>query len=431
MHALAVGLTDVGKVRDHNEDYYLIDENLKTYIVCDGMGGHAAGEVASELAATTTLANLRKHADFLEKFDNSKEACEELTEVVKNSVLDACKEVYQLAQAKKECKGMGTTLTMLMVAGKRGVLAHVGDSRLYLRRENKIYKLSVDHTLMAELLAQGVPMEELQRGRFATANVLTRAVGKDESVKVDILLFDILPNDTFLLCSDGLSSVSNPVELENFLAFNNMNSIPQQLIDLANKRDGSDNITTVVVRIDPEPIHHQEEEQWTTEIQLRFDTLQQIYLFNHVTFRELSKLMSVMQIVECKPGDTIIQEGSTSNQLYILLEGSLEVTRGENPIRKLEAGQHVGEMALLSDQPRSATVRVLNNSRLLFAERDALFGMMREEPSIGVKLLWNLSRGLSARLDETNLQMFGPINVSENNIEDTLRFTPLPPSEEN
>lgn len=429
MHINAIGHSDVGNVREHNEDYFLLDRELQSYIVCDGMGGHAAGEVASELAANTTRNYLKQHKSIIENYDGSPQANTQLADLVKDAVLEACKSVYELAENRPGCKGMGTTLTLLLICQTRGVLAHVGDSRLYLQRDHKIYKLSVDHTLMAELMAQGVPQEELLKGRISTANILTRAIGKEPSVKVDILLFDVLAKDTFLLCSDGLSSVSNPTELDTMLSSQNLATIPLQLIGLAKKRDGSDNITALVVRCEPEQPQASQEQEWITEIQLRFETLQQIYIFHHVTFRELSKLMSVMNIVHYDAGETVIQEGSTSNQLYIVLEGKLSISRGKKEIRVLGSGDHVGEMALLSDQPRSATAITTEPTRLLMVERDDLFKLMREEPVIGVKLLWNLSRGLSTRLDATNLQMFGPIQIGQEDVNDTLRLTPIPRSE--
>lgn len=425
MHVRGVGTTHVGKVREHNEDYFIVDNELQVYIVCDGMGGHSAGEVASEMAAQVTLAKLNEHTQFFQTFTNSKKDCAKLTEIVKSSVLNACTEVYNSANQNPGQKGMGTTLTMLMVLGKRGILAHVGDSRLYLHRQEKLYKLSVDHTLLNDLLAQGVPKKELEETGMSLSNILTRAIGKEPSVKVDLLLFDVLPDDTFLLCSDGLDSVDNPKELGELLSQKSLDQIPQVLVDLANKRDGADNITAVTVRWESAATQTSEDELWSTEIQLRFDILKKIYLFKHVTFRELSKLLTVMQIVSCDAGETIITEGSQSNHMYILLEGQLKVSRGNTEIQTLKPGDHVGEMALLNNQPRSATVSATEITRMLMVERDTLFALLREEAAIGVKILWNLARGLSSRLNQANQQAFGPISIRMD--EEQLRSTPIPP----
>jgi serine/threonine protein phosphatase PrpC len=414
MQIQAFGKSDVGKVREGNEDYMLIDEALGLYIVCDGMGGHNAGEIASENTAKIVREEVARHADFLEVCDESATSCKRLVNIVRNAIETACGRVFQMAVDNSAYQGMGTTITMVLSVGKKAVLGHVGDSCLYLQREQKIYKLSSDHTLAAELLAQGALTSE-EAHNHPTSNILTRAIGLQQSVKVDALLFDLLPGDTFLLCSDGLDSVHEPEELSQLLGEDELSSIPNTLIGLANQRDGSDNVTTVVGRViadDADPHAN----AWKREVQLRLDTLQQVYLFQFLSFRELTKVMGLVEVASCETGDVLIHEGETSDSLFLTIEGELVVSRGGQEITVLGAGSHVGEMALLNQRPRSATVRAVEPSRLIVLEREALFELLREDPGIGVKLMWALAQSLSQRLDETNAQFFGTDQLQDSSI---------------
>lgn len=405
MQVRAVGKSDVGMIREGNEDYYLIDEALGLYVVCDGMGGHNAGEVASENAAKTVHQMIEAQKDFITTCDDSADSCKTLIQIVRDAVEGACKAVFDMATKDPSLKGMGTTLTMVLSVGKKAVLGHVGDSRLYLMRNDKLYKLSSDHTLLAELLAQGVLTAE-EAVHHPGGSILTRAIGLQESVKVDVLLFDLLPGDTFLLCSDGMDSVNDPDELSKLLQKDQMESIAEALIDLANQRDGSDNVTTVIGRIMADEEDPQTQ-SWTKEVQLRLDTLKQVYLFKHLNFRELAHVMRLVQVAHCEAGDVLIQEGEASDSLFITIEGELVVTKSGNEVAVLVSGSHVGEMALLSQRPRSATVRAVEPSRVLVIERSRFYQLIREEPDIGVKLMWSLAQALSLRLDDTNTQVYG------------------------
>ena len=204
--------TDVGRQRQHNEDNFLIDKKLQLFIVADGMGGHAAGEVASSITVHQVRDAVYANRDLVERFkagDPEVQAVE-LLQVLEHAIQDACGTVYNRAQAEPEKRGMGTTASVLLIAGApgrlRGFIAHVGDSRIYLARQGQCHQLTEDHSLMNELVRRG----KIRREEFETSpykqfkNAVTRAVGVYASVEVDTFDFDILPGDRFLLCSDGM-----------------------------------------------------------------------------------------------------------------------------------------------------------------------------------------------------------------------------------
>ena len=421
MRLVGFGRSDVGKKRGHNEDYVLLAPELGLYMVCDGMGGHAAGEVASETAARTVRKHIEDNKKVIDAYDESAPARDQLLKLVDEGVQLATREIYRLATSESGKAGMGTTLTMMLCLKTVAVMGHVGDTRLYMRRAGRLHQLSEDHTYINEMVRRGMAtLDDLKKGPYA--NVITRAVGIQATVRVDTLLFDLIPGDTFLLCSDGLSKhVEGPEELSRMLDNDHAESIPQQLVDIANARGGTDNVSAIVLRTEVEDGDDQIDRNRTTEINLKLDTLKDIALFRHLDMGELCKVLNVVRAQQCEKGEVILREGEPGDSLYAILEGKFVVTRGNQPISWLQAGTHFGEMALFNNRPRSATIEALERSRVLVMERARFNELVRKEPQLGVKLLWAFAQVLSLRLDETSVQLYGSV-TSERDTDVTTPF---------
>ena len=220
------------------------------YIVADGMGGHAAGEVASSEAVDTVHGMVRKGHDTLIKVargDTSNEALHKAIRIVESAVQAATYMIFGLAQHDPDQQGMGTTLSVLAMCGQFGITAQVGDSRVYLIRDGAATPLTEDHTLVAWQLKQGIITPE-EAERSPHRNVITRAVGSREYVQVDTAFFDLNDGDSFLLCSDGLHGYLEDDEIVPFIEMGPEMAV-NRLIDLANERGGRDNITAIVVAL--------------------------------------------------------------------------------------------------------------------------------------------------------------------------------------
>jgi PPM family protein phosphatase len=409
MDILAHGQTDVGKKRDHNEDFFLCDSGLGLFVVCDGMGGHAAGEVASYHASQTVQRVIEENAELIaEARTNDTPAMrEKAAALVETAVQTACAEIFKMATADSGKAGMGTTLVMILMIGDKGVMGHVGDSRLYMVRSGQIHQLSEDHSYCTEMIKRGKMTRE-QAEQSPYANVITRAVGIQESVEVDTLIFDILPEDTFLICSDGLHGyMDDPNELAEHMAGEALDAIPQKLIDLANDRGGKDNVTALVVRGVADTADSEKETQRAEEVNLKLETLKKIPLFRYLTYQELVKILNITFIENAREGANIIKEGDTGEELYIVLAGKVSVSRGGKEIVDLHPGVHFGEMALVDQSPRSATIVAKEDTRLLVVERKNFYRLIRKEPVLAVKLLWSFVQVLSRRLRDTNEQLSG------------------------
>lgn len=403
------GQTDIGQKRDHNEDSILVDPALGLYIVADGMGGHAAGEVASGQAVQAVRDSIVSHRDVLEDFQtaDTHETRERLVSVVESSIQKACADIFSLATKDKGKAGMGTTFTMVLVVGDRALMAHVGDSRLYLVRQGQLHQLSEDHSYCAEMIKRGkMTREEARTSPYS--NVITRAVGIQGSVQVDTLLFDIIPSDTFLLCSDGLHGYTeDPNELVEILSPDSPEGIAEKLIEVANGRGGRDNISAVIIRAVPDSEAVAEDTQRAQEVNLKLETLKKIPLFRHLTYQELVKVLNITYLETHEIGSVIIREGEEGEELYIVLAGVVTVMKGAQNITDLGAGVHFGEMALIDQSPRSATIAAKEPSRVLVIGRRPFYNLIRKEPVLAVKLLWSFVQVLSRRLRETNEQLSG------------------------
>ncbi|WP_437808970.1 Stp1/IreP family PP2C-type Ser/Thr phosphatase [Sorangium sp. So ce1078] len=394
--------TDVGRMRDHNEDNYLVDKKLALFVVADGMGGHAAGEVASALAVRIIHEELKKERDLIENQARSnvrRAAMKEVLSLLEHAVQRACARIHEEAKADTTKRGMGTTLSALLIAGSHGYIAHVGDSRIYLLREGRIQQVTEDHTVYNELIKRGKLTRD-QIEKVAQKNAITRAVGVYERVEVDTLTIEVLPGDQFLLASDGLHGyIAHTAELEPFFEEENGEAATNGLIDLANRKGGKDNITAVLVRLGQGD--HRDSVR-ARLLALKRDVLAKMPLFARLQEREMLRVMQVAEVLSFEPGQIVVREGDRGDELFIVLSGLVRIVRGDAVLSEVGPGEHFGEMALIRSMPRSATVSAVEQSELIAVRRADFFEILRKEHELAVKLLWQFLGVLADRLDQTS-----------------------------
>ncbi len=234
----------VGKVREINEDAYSIPENgLKLFMVADGMGGHNAGEVASNKAIHVVRNFMKK---YIEK-DLEKEE-EFICEILNSAILKANQDIFLESLSNEKLQGMGTTITVAFILSKL-YIAHVGDSRAYSIHDHNISQITQDHSLVGELLRNGT-ITENEAKVHPQRHIITRALGTEKDVNVDIYTLDFQQNDIAVLCTDGLSNFVEPEEIKNVLLSCNSHIQKgcEHLVDLANERGGYDNITVIAIK---------------------------------------------------------------------------------------------------------------------------------------------------------------------------------------
>ncbi|RKD34366.1 Stp1/IreP family PP2C-type Ser/Thr phosphatase [Thermohalobacter berrensis] len=238
--------TDVGEIRKINQDsfFYSDLDQFPLFVVADGMGGHNAGEVAS-----------RRAVEIVKKifYDNKEKLLNndiEVSEFIKNTLKKANLIVYEEAQKKEECYGMGTTVTMAYIYDNRLFIGHIGDSRAYLFRNNELIQLTQDHSLVAELVRKGSITKE-EAINHPQKNIITRALGTEEDIEIDIISKDLIENDIILLCTDGLTNMVSEERIKEILLLNkNLQDACDELTKTANDLGGFDNTTVMLIGIE-------------------------------------------------------------------------------------------------------------------------------------------------------------------------------------
>ena len=397
--------TDVGNVREHNEDNFLVDKKLSLFMVADGMGGHAAGEVASAIAVRTIHEEVKRERDLLTDFvagarGASRVTNKDILALMEHAVHRACARIHEEAQADPAKRGMGTTLSALIILGHIGFIAHVGDSRIYMERGGTVQQVTEDHTVYNELIKRGKLTRE-QIDKVGHKNAITRAVGVYERVDVDTLMIEVLPGDQFLLASDGLTGyLETTDELAPYVAKDG-DAATKALVELAKTRGGKDNITVVLVRLGGEA----KDDERAKRLALKREVLGRMPLFARLGDRELLRVMQSVEVRSYEDASVVIREGDKGDELFIVLSGKVNVSRGGETLTRLGAGEHFGEMALIRAVPRSATVTSDGGAELIVIRRTDFFEILRSEHEIAVKMLWQFLGVLADRLDQTSSEL--------------------------
>lgn len=394
-------LTDVGRVRDHNEDAFLVDRKLNLFVVADGMGGHAAGEVASNLTVRVIRDALVSERQLLADFEANAVSRKDISNLLEAAVLRACAEVHAEGQRDDSKRGMGTTVDALLIVGNRGFIAHVGDSRVYLYRQGSVHQLTEDHSLMNELLKRGrLTPEQIDKVQYK--NAVTRAVGVYESVQPEVYDFDVLAGDRYLICTDGLHGYLEESEIARMFDENPVELVSERFVNLANERGGSDNITSIIVQV---PDSESGVDKFARTVNLKLEILHRMPLFRSLTYKELVRVLNITVVADFETGAEVFGEGHEGDQLFIVLSGRVKVQSGDTVLVELGPGEFFGEMALIDRAPRSATVTASEKTNLLVVRRRDFFALIKKDHDVAVKLLWSFLNVLSVRLRSTSQKL--------------------------
>jgi len=244
-------VSDVGKRRPHNEDSTLSDVNHGLAILADGMGGYKAGEVASAIAVKTIYDEVCTGLKQLKSAQTDKETGFKYESLLlKDAIIHANSGIYNTAQTDEQCQGMGTTIVVCLFFDNYLTVAHVGDSRMYRKRDDTFQQITKDHSLIQELIDRGLYTVE-EAHQKTPKNLVTRALGIDAKVEVDVLEDQPKTGDIYLLCSDGLNDMVNDEEIHLTLSkySANLAHSAEELVRLANAKGGKDNISVILIRI--------------------------------------------------------------------------------------------------------------------------------------------------------------------------------------
>ena len=246
-----INVSDVGRRRPHNEDSTLSDPQVGLAILADGMGGYKAGEVASAIAVTTIHHEVSHGLKHTRRGQTDKETGLKLESIlVRDAVIRANSGIFSTAQKEPQCQGMGTTVVVTLFHDEVLTVAHVGDSRLYRKRGEQLAQVTRDHSLIQELIDRGLYTPE-EAAKNTPKNLVTRALGIEAEVRVDVAEEKLVSGDVYLLCSDGLNDMVDDEEIRLTLSkySANLEGAAEEMVQLANQNGGKDNISVILIKI--------------------------------------------------------------------------------------------------------------------------------------------------------------------------------------
>lgn len=391
--------TDVGRERKNNEDMFHVDLDQGLFLVSDGMGGQKAGEVASATAVETFSRIVTQETELLTRARRGDAKLLDVVALTKRALEAACLDVFRLANSTQSRDGMGCTLTGLLVVGSRAIVAHVGDSRLYLMRGGRAEQLTHDHALAAELVRNGSLTPE-QAKTSPYRNVLSRGVGLQASVEVDTLVLDVQPGDRYVICSDGFSEyIEDAAWLTANATGRDLDQLCETMVAHANESGGRDNITVVVVDVAGETADEVMVER-DGEL-LAVSMLDQCYLFRGLSFAELTRVLAYCRIRILAPQELLIAEGDMMERVYLVLDGHL-VAHGRNAALRLGAGDTLGATSVMRPRQAVGSVVAEEETRVLSLSRDALRNITRKRGRIGAQLTIRLARELALNTERAH-----------------------------
>lgn len=389
--------TNVGRAREHNEDNFLVDKRLQLFVVCDGMGGHAAGEVASAVCVRTVRDVVFAHRDILEKLEREPDELvhrEAVLALLERAIKTACQRIYEMAQEDSGRRGMGTTCVMMLISGDRAFIGHVGDSRLYIVREEQVTQITTDHSLLNEMIRQG----KIKAGDdtdFPHKNAVTRAVGVKETVEVDTLEIELEDRDRFMLCSDGLSGYFlSDDDILDLIYGDDLKELTQRCIRFANEAGGKDNITVILI----DTLLESHQSVMGDEGELVIELLKDTPYFHYLSQAELQQILAIAERHEYEANSLSLGPTETAERLNILVEGSLALFLHGRQIGVLAPGDHFGELSFIDEKPEMITVRALEKTVVISIGRAQFMALLRNDPQLAIKLLWNFLQVFASKL---------------------------------
>ena len=379
-HASAT--SDVGRVRKNNEDAFLCEPELGLFAVADGMGGHAAGEVASAMAIETLRRALDGLPDQAFVRDPSLDNRRAMLQFLSSAIRDTNSAIYSRGMADPNLRGMGCTLDVAVVRGRSLFLAHVGDSRAYGMLGGTLYQLTEDHTFGQTLLSGGA-MTAAEVATHPQRNLLMRALGVYPKVEVDTAYLDIAPGDVFMLCSDGVHGMVDHQVIEKALR-NPVPSTAQLLIDAAMQAGGRDNATAVVVQITACDSH--------SAIRVGSEEIRRAMtrasLFAKLNAAELLRIQQIATGRIVSAGEDVFKKDEWVSDIYLVLDGQTSVWHDDVRVGWHGPGDPFGELSLFPAESL-VTVRADVPTRLLRFPIAQLQELIASDHSVGVKLTLN------------------------------------------
>lgn len=378
--------------------------DVGVFAVCDGCGGKAGGKRASAIASRIIADEGKRLVETFSDYRTTQDAelRQQILQQIARIIDQASGEIYHEGQVNEEFSGMATTSIMLTFMDNSGFIGHVGDSRIYLVRRDKIYQLTEDHSFFQKLVNEGKLRVE-DYDTFPYKHIISRSVGTEPTVQTDTLFVDLLPTDIYILVSDGISDVVKPVEILSIAHYDGPERLADRLIELTLERGAPDNASAVVVEV----LAADDDETQTIDFTTRMQILGQIELFRLLSDQELARVLRIVYEESFSTGDVIIREGEVGDCIYLVGFGEVSVMLNGVELTCIGPGGHLGELSLVDEAPRSASAFAKSDVTVLRISKDDFFRLTHEDPLLANKLLWVFLESAAKRVRELSGRVSG------------------------
>jgi serine/threonine protein phosphatase PrpC len=380
-------------------DQIVVSPTLGLLAVADSSSGEADGRAGARLALELVRSHLERNVDVLQRFRRTptQELRLAVLEAIEEGFARASQDLFAFARRKRDVL---VTMDVLLLLGTEAFIGHVGDGRVYLVRRGLVHQLTVDHSRGDEVLqfeeeispAQG---SRVQGSRGGADRPSTRALGPTPRVRVESLCTELAAEDRFVVCAAGLHAVVPETILHARFISEHLSQLGGALASDA----GSHPLLAAAAQLGSG-------EPFTPDsAQARLAILAPMPLFTHCTERELRIVAQATNPRTFPAGAVLFEEGQPGNEVFLVISGLVDVVKGGKVIAQLGPGSTLGEMAMLDEPVRSAMARTLDQTELMVITRQSFFAMLRANPMLAVKILWNLNLRLSASLRQTSARL--------------------------
>lgn len=379
--------------REINDETLHVDEAIGLALLADGFSGRAAPEVASRTVVELVSTALREFEETLDPdADRDRDALQRrFVEELPRMISRASEALYTLGERNEERHGMATSLVVFKRLGRACLVGHVGSCRVYTIRQGRIFRLTDDHTLGEEMVRRGTVRRDALKG-MRHRDVVVRGVGEYPTVAVDTLLLDTAAGETFLLCSKGLPRVVEEEEMLGIITEHEPDVAARRLVDLAVRRKPRMNVSALVLRVGDcaEPAR--------LGMEQKIRALMNNFMFRDLSFQEVVRILRVVEETTADKGAEVFHQGDAGEHLYIVVTGSVDISRDGAHLVNIGPGGHFGELSLVLDPVRSATVTAAEPALLLRIGREHLEALMRDEAALTSKLLIRFLQAVGQRV---------------------------------